>query len=205
MTKILQSVVLAAVSVSISATTCFAQSTRFDKFQESGQQGFDAGDFVKAESNFNRALKELDGAGTTNDQKYATTLKRLAQSCRHNQKYGEAGQYLDRAITVCKAIGLNDPEVNTEYAELSKVCKIVDLDKLGPGSANTLKSNSAVITVVKADAGYAVRIQMPARFEKALNSGKIDQMGLEKECTFNLNESADGTVQATDIKCFKIH
>ena len=199
------STVSIALLLFMSVSEVFAEDGRADKYLQSGQQAADSGDWYKAEASFLKAVKELESAGNTNNQTYATALKRLAQSCRHNQKYGEAGQYLNKAIATCKAIGSGDPEVNSEFFELSKDCKIVDLDKLGPGSANTLKGNSAVITILKSGGSYAVTIALPQRFEKTLNSDKIDQMGLEKECTFKIVEDADGTVRATEIKGFKIH
>lgn len=205
MRRVISAVVSTAMSLCIGVSAVSAEAGRADKYLQAGQQAVDSGDWTKAEMNYSKALKELESAGVTGDQTYATALKRLAQSCRRNQKFDDAGQYLNRAISVCKTIGFGDPEVNSEFIELSKECKIVDLEKLGPGSANTLKANSAVMTLKKSGSGYACTIVLPQRFEKSLNSDKIDQMGLEKECTFNVVEEADGTVRATDIKGFKIH
>jgi len=83
----------------------------------------------------------------------------------------------------------------------------VQLDALGTGVADTLRSNSATMSLSKKNevSPTKVKITAPAKFEKPLNNAKLDGVQLDKLVTFDLAKDASGQVRLSNIKGFKIH
>lgn len=197
-------VAIVVMAFCLSVIPSWAQASRYDRYLQAGTAALSSGDYARAETNLQRAVKEMDSQ-SIRDRNLEQALAKLATAYRQNQKYTEAGQTLNRAIELCRALGVSDPEVDREYVEISKTSRLVDLSTMGRGSEDALRASSAVVTVARSASGSKGRISMPARFEHNTGSDKVDQIGLEKEVEFDIVEDGDGTVRATNIKGFKIH
>jgi hypothetical protein len=83
----------------------------------------------------------------------------------------------------------------------------VQIDALGTGVAETLRTNSATMSLSKKNdvSPTKVKISAPAKFEKPLNNAKLDGVQLEKLVTFDIAKDPSGQVRLSNIKGFKIH
>lgn len=203
-----------AISLSIlgliAFTPAFAEgeNPKFDKAKAAAQAATDAGEWKKAETNWLKCLACLEAQGeATPDANLELTLKRLAQANRQAGDYGEGQTYLRRAIEIANKINLSDPDLQTESNELCKYCRQIDPVKLGADAEKLIRDNKATIVVVKDkdEGSYIVTVTIPNRIENTTGDDKVDSIAMEKSVTLNLTEGADGTVQAQNIKGFKIH
>ncbi|MBI4533123.1 MAG: tetratricopeptide repeat protein [Candidatus Melainabacteria bacterium] len=182
----------------------YAQPSRWETYMQEGQLAYDNHRYRKAQTMWLKALTEVEGSGQ-DDQQLASTLTKLAQVLRQSEDYGGANDYLQRALVIYQRLGKAHPEFAQEYAELSRAYRLIDLERLGTGTAETLKANSAKMCVVRQDTGNHVQIDVPERFEKSLNSTRVDQIGLEKLVTFDISRDGSGWIEVSKIKGFKIH
>ncbi len=205
-----------AISLSILGFITFApafaegENPKFEKAKVTAQAASDASDFKKAETGWVRCLTALQvGGDAPADANLELTLKRLAQATRQSGKYADSQSYLQRAIDTATKINLSDPDLQTEANELGKFCRVIDPSKLGADAAKLITDNKAVIVVVKDkdkdEGNYIVTVTIPNKIENTTGDDTVDSIAMEKSVTLNLAESADGTVQATNIKGFKIH
>lgn len=83
----------------------------------------------------------------------------------------------------------------------------VQIEALGTGVADTLRSNSATMSLSKKNdvSPTKVKIIAPAKFEKPLNNAKLDGVQLDKLVTFDIAKDPSGQVRLSNIKGFRIH
>lgn len=179
-------------------------NTNWDSYAQAGQVALDREQYKKAEGIWMKAVKELEATGTQ-DKRLADSLTKLAQAYRKGGKFVDANTSLQRAFDIYQTMGVASPEFSQQYVELSRVYHPIDFDQLGQASANALKGNSAKMGASFSDAGKKVEISVPERFEKPLNSQKLDQIALEKLVTFTFTKDGNGALHFANIKGFKIH
>ncbi len=202
-----------AISLSIlgliAFTPAFADGDpKFEKAKTTAQAATDAAEWKKAETNWLKCLACLEAQGeATPDANLELTLKRLAQANRQAGDYGDGQTFLQRAIEIANKINLSDPDLQTESNELCKFCRVIDPAKLGVDAEKLIRDNKATIVVVKDknEGSFIVTVSIPNRIENTTGDDKVDSIAMEKSVTLNLTEGADGTVQAQNIKGFKIH
>ncbi len=175
------------------------------KLNESAQQAFDQGKFKKAELSWTRSIKAMEDNGQK-DTALEASLKRLGQTYKKMERAVEAYRYLSRALDMCRQLNLQDAELAQELTELSTVYRAVDVSELGEGTAKALrKANVAGVGLVKTNTGNVMRVDLPEKFDKQLDSDTVDGLSFDKSVTLNLAEESDGTVSLTNIKGFRIH
>ncbi len=203
-----------AISLSILGLIAFipafaeGENPKFDKAKATAQAATDAAEWKKAETSWLKCLACLEAQGEAPpDANLELTLKRLAQANRQAGDYGDGQTYLQRAIEIANKINLADPDLQTEANELCKYCRVINPAKLGADAEKLIRDNKATIVVVKDkdEGNYIVTVSIPNRIENTTGDDKVDSIAMEKAVTLNLIEGADGTVQAQNIKGFKIH
>jgi hypothetical protein len=203
-----------AISLSIFGLIAFTPSfaegenPKFERAKTTAQAATDAGEWKKAETNWLKCLACLEAQGeATPDASLELTLKRLAQANRQAGDYVDGQTYLRRAIDIANKINMADPDLQTESNELCKYCRVIDPVKLGADAEKLIRDNKATIVVVKDkdEGSYVVTVTVPNRIENTTGDDKVDSIAMEKSVTLNLTEGTDGTVQAQNIKGFKIH
>lgn len=181
------------------------QASRSEKYRNDGKTALDAGKYAKAITAFGNALKQMDQDGQNASPEYLSTLIRLARAHKELDQLDAASQRINEAANLARKLGNGDPELQATFDSINALCKQVDIDTLGTGTTNALKSNSSTMTVVKDTSGYKVTIRTPAKFESSTGNDKVDMLGLDPLVTFSLAQDADGTVRVYDVKGMRMH
>ena len=175
------------------------------KLNESAQQAFDQGKFRKAEASWTRTIKAMQENGE-NDSFLETCLKRLGQTYMRLERTVEAYRALSQALVMCRQLNLQDAELAQELTDLSKTYRPIDVSELGDGTAKALKkANVTSVGLVKTNTGSMMRVDLPEKFEKQLDSDVVDGLSFDKAVTLNMAEDSDGTVSLTNIQGLRIH
>ncbi len=202
------SVIAGFSSTSFSTTAARAQSSavsRAQKYRNDGNTALEAGKYAKAITAFGSALKQMDQDGQNSSPEYLSTLVRLARAHKESDQLDAASQRINEAANLARKLGNGDPELQATFDSINALCKQVDIDTLGTGTTNALKSNSSTMTVVKDSSGYKVTIRTPAKFESSTGNDKVDMLGLDPVVTFSLAQDSDGTVRVYDVKGMRMH
>lgn len=182
-----------------------SQVSRAEKYRNDGKTALDAGKYAKAVTAFGNALKQMDQDGQSASPEYLSTLVRLARALKEQDQLDSASQRINEAANLARKLGNGDPELQATFDSINALCKQVDIDTLGPGTTNALKSNSSTMTVVKDASGYKVTIRTPAKFDSSTGNDKVDMLGLDPLVTFSLAQDPDGTVRIYDVKGMRMH
>jgi hypothetical protein len=188
------------------ADTATAAQNPFQKLVEQAQKAFETAQYKRAEQTWLKAVKSCDDEGKK-DADLALGLKRLGETYAKEQKYTDADATLKRAAQTYQDLGTPDQECNQDLADLAKTYKAVDTTQLGKDASDALKeANVQSMSMLKTDTGNKVQITLPQRYVKKIDdSPDVDQVGLEKLVTFDIEEQPDGTVKISNIKGMKVH
>lgn len=202
------SVIAGFSSTSFSTTAARAENSavsRAQKYRNDGNTALEAGKYAKAITAFGSALKQMDQDGQNSSPEYLSTLVRLARAHKESDQLDAASQRINEAANLARKLGNGDPELQATFDSINALCKQVDIDTLGTGTTNALKSNFSTMTVVKDSSGYKVTIRTPAKFESSTGNDKVDMLGLDPVVTFSLAQDSDGTVRVYDVKGMRMH
>lgn len=182
-----------------------SQVSHAEKYRNDGKTALEAGKYAKAVTAFGNALKQMDQDGQSASPEYLSTLVRLARAHKEQDQLDAASQRINEAANLARKLGYGDQELQATFDSINALCKQVDIDTLGPGTTNALKSNSSTMTVVKDASGYKVTIRTPAKFDSSTGNDKVDMLGLDPLVTFSLAQDSDGTVRIYDVKGMRMH
>ena len=202
------SVIAGFSSTSFSTTAARAENSavsRAQKYRNDGNTALEAGKYAKAITAFGSALKQMDQDGQNSSPEYLSTLIGLARAHKESDQLDAASQRINEAANLARKLGNGAPELQATFDSINALCKQVDIDTLGTGTTNALKSNSSTMTVVKDSSGYKVTIRTPAKFESSTGNDKVDMLGLDPVVTFSLAQDSDGTVRVYDVKGMRMH
>lgn len=179
---------------------------KIQRYTKQAEQAFKDEFYKKAESSWLNVIKELQKNEQEN-QELANALKRLGETYTKEQKFEEAEATLKRSTQLYEKLGTPDQEVAQDLVDLGKAYKPVDTSCLGQNACEILKeANLKSVVLLKTDKGNKVQIKLPQRFTKKIaDSPDVDQVGLEKTVTFDIEETPDGTIRVSNIKGLKVH
>lgn len=201
MNRLISSAAAMSLFILVAASPANSATTSLDGVIETAQQSISNGQSKRAEAALKKALASTDG---TKDATFARAQVLYATALRQSGKFGDASEALAEALATYKTLGSVDPAYIEELKVLAPNFQSIELEILR-GAANSLKNNSATVTMEKTATGGHVEIKMPTPMESSLNNAKVDGVQLDKLVYFDIESSDPNAIHLSGIKGFRIH
>jgi len=198
-----------------------ASDRNLTRLEQKGIEAFAAGDYKKAESQWNRLMDYLneklsrDPNNPTINHAIETTWRRLGECSLAEKNYENADNELKQAAKSAQMLQENDPELDKDLQALSANYRLLDLTNMAAQSALGVFAPIAgkamqdfrptKVSIARIEKGHHISVLLEEDVIKDLGSKNVSQFGIDKNTSFDLIQGSSGEIELANIVGIRVH